>query len=215
MPADRLDPATLGLAACGDNVIIRPTVRIVRPERIRIGSNVMIDDFVFLGGHDELVIGNHVHIGVHTALIGGGRCYVSDFAGMSIGVKVMCGSDDFLGGGLTNPTIPPDLRAVHRGCVWMGPHAGLGAGTIVFPDCAIGEGSMTSAGSVVTRSLSPWGIWGGNPARRIKTRPWQVIRANEAALLARSAPFAHSHRAPPYAELALPAEFFQPPQEPA
>jgi galactoside O-acetyltransferase len=196
-----LDPRTLGLASCGDNVIIRSTVRIVRPERIHIGSHVMIDDFVFIGGHDELVIGNHVHIGVHTALIGGGRCYISDFAGMSIGVKVMCGSDDFLGGGLTNPTIPAPYRAVHRGCVWMGPHSGLGAGTIVLPDVAVAEGAMTSAGSVVTRSLAAWGIYGGNPARRIKPRPSEEILRREAALIASEPAYARSWRDPVYPEL--------------
>lgn len=201
----QLDPRTLGLASCGDHVIIRPTVRIVRPERIHIGSHVMIDDFVFLGGHEELIIGNHVHIGVHTALIGGGRCYISDFAGMSIGVKVMCGSDDFLGGGLTNPTIPAAYRAVHRGSVWLGPHAGLGAGTIVFPDVAIGEGSMMSGGSVVTRSLAAWGIYGGNPARRIKSRPRDEILRREAALLSAEAPYPRTFRAPPLPGLILPA----------
>ena len=203
---DLLDPHSLGLASCGENVIIRPTVRIVRPERIHIGSHVMIDDFVFLGGHEELVIGNHVHIGVHTALIGGGHCYISDFAGMSIGVKVMCGSDDFLGGGLTNPTIPAAYRAVHRGSVWLGPHAGLGAGAIVFPDVAIGEGSMMSGGSVVTRSLAPWGIYGGNPARRIKPRPREEIRRREAALLAAEVPYARTFRAPPQSGLIVPAD---------
>ncbi|MGE0106116.1 MAG: acyltransferase [Thiomonas sp.] len=195
-PVNCLDPAALGFASVGVNVLIRSTVRIVHPERIHIGSHVMIDDFVFIGAHEELVIGNHVHIGVHTALIGGGRCYVSDFAGMSIGVKVMCGSDDFLGGGLTNPTIPPPFRAVHRGEVWLGPHAGLGAGSIVFPDVAIGEGSMVAAGSVVTRSLGPWGIYGGHPARRIKPRPSEHIRQREAELLAAEAPYARSFREP-------------------
>lgn len=201
-----LDPATLGLASVGENVIIRNTVRLVRPERIHIGSHVMIDDFVFLGGHEELIIGNHVHIGVHSALIGGGRCYLSDFSGLSIGVKVMCGSDDFLGGGLTNPTIPAPFRAVHRGAVWLGPHAGLGAGSIVFPDVAIGEGSMVAAGSVVTRHLAPWGIYGGNPARRIKPRPREVITQNEAALLASEAPYARMFRDPPDPSLRDPEE---------
>lgn len=202
-----LDPATLGLASVGENVIIRNTVRLVRPERIHIGSHVMIDDFVFLGGHEELIIGNHVHIGVHSALIGGGRCYLSDFSGLSIGVKVMCGSDDFLGGGLTNPTIPAQFRAVHRGAVWLGSHAGLGAGSIVFPDVAIAEGSMVAAGSVVTRSLGPWGIYGGQPARRIKPRPSEQIRLREAELLAAEAPYAQAYREP------APDRLTQPPVE--
>ncbi len=185
MSSPSLDPMRLGLAYCGENVIIRPTVRIVHPERISIGSHVMIDDFVFLGGHEELVIGNHVHIGCHSAIIGGGYCYLSDFFGMSSGVRILTGSDDFLGGGLTNPTIPIDLRHVHRGKVWFGPHSVLGTNVVVFPDVALGEGAVVAAGSVVSRSLAPWGVYGGNPARRIKARPDAAIRAGEAALLAR------------------------------
>jgi len=207
---DLMDPHRLGLASCGENVIIRPTVRIVRPERIHIGSHVMIDDFVFLGGHEELVIGNHVHIGCHTALIGGGWCYVSDFFGLSSGVRVLTGSDDFLGGGLTNPTIPADLRHVHRGRVWLGAHGGLGANSVVFPDVAIGEGSTVAAGSVVSKSLPPWGVYGGNPARRIKPRPSAHIAAGEKRLLEREGQPARLFRAPPYPELNLPQEFFLP-----
>jgi galactoside O-acetyltransferase len=204
MSMDALDPQRLGLAYCGENVIIRPTVRIMRPERISIGSHVMIDDFVFLGGHEELVIGNHVHIGCHSALIGGGSCYLSDFFGMSSGVRILTGSDDFLGGGLTNPTIPADLRHVHRGKVWFAPHSGLGANVVVFPDVALGEGAGVAAGSVVSRSLAPWGVYGGNPARRIKARPGDAIRAGETVLLDREGGAPRRFRDPCYAGLEIP-----------
>jgi len=203
-----LDPHRIGFASCGDHVIIRPTVRIVRPERIHIGSHVMIDDFVFLGAHEELVIGNHVHIGCHTALIGGGWCYVSDFFGMSSGVRVLTGSDDFLGGGLTNPTIPVDLRHVHRGRVWLGAHGGLGANSVVFPDVAVGEGSTVAAGSVVSKHLPPWGVYAGSPARLVKARPSAHIVSGEKALLAREGAPQQAFRAPPDPQLQLPPEFF-------
>jgi galactoside O-acetyltransferase len=203
MPVACIDPHSIGFAHCGEQVIIRPTVRIVRPERISIGSHVMIDDFVFLGGHEELVIGNHVHIGCHSALIGGGSCYLSDFFGMSSGVRILTGSDDFLGGGLTNPTIPANLRSVHRGKVWCGPHSGLGANVVVFPDVALGEGAVVAAGSVVSRSLAPWGVYGGNPARRIKARPSAAIVAGEALLLTQEGEPAHRFRNPCYPDLEI------------
>ena len=203
MSSSLLDPKHLGLAYCGENVIIRSTVRIVRPEHITIGNHVMIDDFVFLGAHEELVIGNHVHIACHSAIIGGGYCYLSDFFGMSSGVRVLTGSDDFLGSGLTNPTIPTDLRHVHRGKVWFGPHSLLGTNVVVFPDVALGEGAVVAAGSVVTRSLAPWGVYRGSPARRIKARSDAAIRAGEAVLLAREGEM-RRFRDPCYAGLELP-----------
>lgn len=203
MSSSLLDPKHLGLAYCGENVIIRSTVRIVRPERITIGNHVMVDDFVFLGSHEELVIGNHIHISSHSAIIGGGYCYLSDFFTMSSGVRILTGSDDFLGGGLINSTIPADLRHVHRGKVWFGPHSVLGANVVVLPDVALGEGAAVAAGSVVTRSLAPWGVYGGSPARRIKTRPDAAIRSGEAALLAREGE-GRRFRGPCYTGLELP-----------
>ena len=65
---------------------------------------------------------------------------------------------------------------------------------------------MMSGGSVVTRSLAPWGIYGGNPARRIKPRPREEILRREAALLAAEAPYARTFRAPPPPGLIVPAE---------
>lgn len=195
----------LSFRHCGRNVVIHATVRILRPEVIVLGDNVIIDDFVFIGAHESLVIGNHVHIGGQSSLIGGGRLYLSDFVGMSHGARVLSGSDDFLGGGLTNPTIPAELRHVHRGTVWFGPHSGLGANAVVIPDVAIGEGSAVAAGSVVMRSLAPWGIYGGQPARRIKSRPDAHIRAGERELYRRYGCPERVFRDPPPAGLAVPA----------
>ena len=194
----------LAFRRCGRNVVIYPTARVLSPETIEIGDDVIIDDFVFIGAHESLVIGNHVHIGGHSSLIGGGTIYLSDFVGMSHGVRILSGSDDFLGGGLTNPTIPAELRHVHRGAVWMGAHSGLGANVVVTPDVAIGEGSVVGAGGVVMRSLAPWGVYGGSPARRVKPRPQQHIRAGERELYARYGKPERVFRDDPPAALTVP-----------
>ncbi|HVY21313.1 MAG TPA: sugar O-acetyltransferase [Bauldia sp.] len=44
----------------------------------------------------------------------------------------------------------------------------LGAGVIVLPGVTIGEGTMVGAGSVVTKSLPPYVLAAGNPARVIR-----------------------------------------------
>ena len=38
------------------------------------------------------------------------------------------------------------------------------------------EGAVLALGSVATRNLEPWTVYGGIPARRIKTRQMQVAR---------------------------------------
>ncbi|MBN9281634.1 MAG: putative colanic acid biosynthesis acetyltransferase, partial [Hyphomicrobium denitrificans] len=44
------------------------------------------------------------------------------------------------------------------------------ARSIVGPGVATGEGSVLALGSVATRDLTPWSVYSGVPAVRIKTR---------------------------------------------
>jgi putative colanic acid biosynthesis acetyltransferase WcaF len=46
----------------------------------------------------------------------------------------------------------------------------IGARAIVLPGVRVGEGSVLGAGSVTARSLEPWWVYAGNPARRAKPR---------------------------------------------
>jgi acetyltransferase-like isoleucine patch superfamily enzyme len=44
----------------------------------------------------------------------------------------------------------------------------IGIGAIILPGVTVGEGSIVSAGSVVTREVPPHYLVAGNPARHIK-----------------------------------------------
>ena len=46
----------------------------------------------------------------------------------------------------------------------------IGCNTIICNSVTIGKGSMIAAGSVVTKDIPPYQVWGGNPARYIKER---------------------------------------------
>ena len=163
----------------GHNVTVRRLVVIVAPETITVGSHVMVDDFVFIGAHRKLILGNHVHVASHASITGGGRVLVCDFCGISSGARLVSGTDDFTGGGLTGPTIPPEFRHPHRGTIVLEPHVIIGSNAVVLPDVTIGEGSTVGAGSVVTGSLEPWGVYAGSPARRISERPREELLASE------------------------------------
>ena len=130
------------------------------------------------------IIGSHVHIASFCSLVGGGELRIGDFCALSSGVRVVTGSDDFLGGSLTNPTVPAEFRQVLRSHVNIGRHAIVGANTVLLPGCHIGEGAAVGAGSLVNRDLAPWGVYVGSPARRIRERPSAQILAQEAALQA-------------------------------
>jgi galactoside O-acetyltransferase len=172
----------LKFRATGYDVTIFPKARILQPENIILGSHIIIDDFVFIGMHDRLVIGNHVHIASHASITGGGECLICDFSGISSGVRVLTGSDDFGGSALTGPTIPSQFRKVLRKRTVILPHAIIGANSVVLPGVVIGEGAAVGAGSIVTGDLEPWSLYVGAPARRLRERPWTDIARLEAAL---------------------------------
>jgi galactoside O-acetyltransferase len=177
-------------------VTIWPRAVIVDREAIQWGSPVIIDDFVFIGRHESGVIGNYVHVASHASITGGGEFWIADFAGLSSGVRLITGSEDFLGAGLTNPTVPAEFRAVKRGSVVVCSHAILGANAVVFPGVTIGEGAAVGAGSVVTRDLEPWGVYAGAPARRVKARPREKVLGLEEALYAKYGTPMRSFRRP-------------------
>jgi acetyltransferase-like isoleucine patch superfamily enzyme len=74
---------------------------------------------------------------------------------------------------------PNDSRIVpyvhsFQGSITIGPDAWIGAGAVILPDVSIGEGAVIGANSVVTRSIAPYTVVGGVPARFIKkiNVPW-------------------------------------------
>lgn len=53
--------------------------------------------------------------------------------------------------------------------VEIGNDAWIGAGAIIMPEVVIGEGAVVGAGAVVTKSVEPYTVVVGNPARPVKT----------------------------------------------
>ncbi len=141
--------------------IFEPTV-IINIENIEFGKYVMIDSFVLIQAKKKLKIGDHVHIPSFSSITGGGKLVMEDYSGLSSGVRVFTGSDDFKDWGFGNPTIDEKFRNVKVGEVLIKKFAIVGANSVILPDVEIGEGAAVGAGSVVTKNLEPWGIYIGN-----------------------------------------------------
>ena len=159
--------------AHGKNVRIYPLAKIIRRRVVCFGDNVMVDDFVFIDGGQGVEIGSFVHIGVHTAIVGGGKMVMEDFSGLSGGVRVYTGGEDYSGEWLTNPMVPALWRKPYRSHVIMRKHSLIGSGCVVLagPDgIEIGEGASVGAMSLVKSDLEPWTVYAGIPARPIKKR---------------------------------------------
>ncbi|HEX4382551.1 MAG TPA: acyltransferase [Myxococcales bacterium] len=168
----------------GEGARIWPLAKILRPDCISIGFRSMIDDFVFLAGAEETKIGAFVHIGSHTSIAGGGRFFMGDFSGLSGGVRIYTGNEDYLGGCLTNPTVPAPYRTAERSFVTIHKHALIGSNAVVLPGVTIGEGAVVGALSLVSKDLEPWTINVGSPAKAIRERPREKMLALEAKLRA-------------------------------
>ena len=172
-------------AQAGKDIKIYPLAKIICPERISLGDNVIIDDFVFLYPGEVCQIGSFVHIASHTSITGGGKFIMEDFSGLSGGIRVYTGNDDYSGNSLTNPTIPLEWRNVVRSHVIIKKHAIIGANTVILPGVTIGEGAAVGANSLVTKDCEPWTVYFGSPAKPLKKRKQETILRMEQELRAK------------------------------
>ncbi len=113
--------------------------------RIRIGddcgiSNATLNAFASIEIEDKVKLG------------GGCRIYDSDFH--PIDATLRLAPDAIL------HTVSSAVR-IER-AAWIGAHS------IVLKGVTIGRNSIVAAGAVVTKSIPPNEIWGGNPARPIR-----------------------------------------------
>ena len=132
-----------------------------------------------------LYIGNYIHISTQSTISGGGFCVLEDFVGLSAGVKIITGSEDIDGGGLTNPTIPEEYRSYYRSYVHCKKHSFLGTNVIIYPNITVGEGTVVGSGGIVNKDLDSWSVYAGNPLRKIRQRPKNLIVEKEKELLSK------------------------------
>lgn len=164
----------IGFRRLGKNVKISDKASIYNPELIELGDNSRVDDFCVLSGNIKL--GNFVHIAPLCLVAGGEKgIFMDDFSGLAYHVQIFSQSDDYTGLTLTNPTIPAKYKLETKKAVNLGRHVIIGAGSIVFPGVNIAEGCAVGAMSLVNRGTEPWGVYVGNPARRVKERKKDML----------------------------------------
>jgi putative colanic acid biosynthesis acetyltransferase WcaF len=127
-------------ARIGRNVLIRPSVRITYPWKLSIGDNSWVGDFVELYTLGPIMIGQNA--------------VVSQY------VYLCTGSHD-----MGSPTF--DISAEP---IVVEDEAWLAAGVFVHPGVTIARGSVVSARSIVRYSTEPYGVYAGEPLRRLRDR---------------------------------------------
>jgi galactoside O-acetyltransferase len=162
----------LGIRSVGENVKIHRSVLFFEPDRITIGSNVRIDAYTVVTGSlkRDILIGNHVHVGVGTFLCGGGGITIEDFVSVSARVMLFSTSDT-RGAGLLGPVVPEELRSpVFTSRIVLRKHAAIGAGSVVLPGVKVGLGALIGPLCIVKRSVEPFAIMSGRPLRKVAER---------------------------------------------
>ena len=166
------------------NPKIYELAKIVNRNNFCIDFFSQIDDFVFINAGSKTEIGKFVHIASFCSVVGGGEFYMEDFSGLSAGCRIVTGSDDFNGGGLTNPTVPAVYTNVTKSFVRIKRHVIIGTNVTILPGVTIGEGVAVGAGCIVRKDLEPWSIYAGQECRRVRDRPSDLILQLERKLLA-------------------------------
>ena len=168
----------IGLRHLGNNVQISDKACIYNPELIEIGDNSRIDDFCIVSG--RVIIGDYCHI-TPMCLVAGGTPGIifSDFCTLAYGVKIFAQSDDYSGATMTNSLIPKEYKNEIFESVRLRRHAIVGAGSIILPGVDIAEGCSVGAMTLVNKSTTPWGIYVGSPAKRIKDRKKDMLKLEE------------------------------------
>jgi len=99
---------------------------------------------------------------------------ISVFQPVTIGSHVMIGAYSYIvsnNHGYSRRDIPMSQQSWTGAAVTVEDDVWLGAGVIVLPGVNIGRGAIIAAGSVVSKDVPNFEIWGGAPAKFIKSRP--------------------------------------------
>lgn len=165
----------VGFKFFGTNVLISDKVSIYRPENIRIGNNVRIDDFCILSAGDGgIEIGDYIHIACYVSMIGKGKITLKDFSNIAARTTILSSTDDFSGEHPIGPCVPEKYRDVHSEEVVIGKNVIVGAGSIVLPGSiiydynGIGAMSLVKKGDITDDGLHY--LYAGVPLRKIKKR---------------------------------------------
>jgi galactoside O-acetyltransferase len=112
-------------------------------------------------------------------LIGAARIALDDFSGLSSRVSIYSSSDNYSGQSLSNPTIPDAFKRVTHADVLLGKHVIIGSGAVILPGSILEEGVALGALSLVNGRCRDFGIYAGQPARRLKERSRQLKRLEQ------------------------------------
>ena len=153
----------LGAVVIRRGVSIRP-VRLFGRNGITIGANCELTEGVCLHAWDGSIhLAEKVFLGPHTVVYGQGGVTIGPRTRIAMHSRILSSTHCTL---LSKASELPDILLPTKiGCnVW------LGAGVTVLGGIEVGDYCVVGAGAVVTKSLPPYSVAYGVPARVVGTR---------------------------------------------
>lgn len=149
------------------SVLRRVVMSLMRKKFRHVGISSWISPFGSYLTPKTISIGNNVYLGQGAVISASAGLRIGD--GVVIGPEfcVMAGDHNFRVVGRRIHEVTENGKnapVVIEDDVW------IGARVTLLKGVTVGEGAIVGAGSLVTRSVSPYSVAAGNPARRISAR---------------------------------------------
>ncbi len=141
--------------------------------RVSPGNGVIImGDNCFVGAgavvranNGKICLCDAVSIGEYSMLHGNGKIYVGKDTLIATHVSLLAARHKF-----SRRDIPIRHQGVKSGYILIGRDCWIGSDVKIMDNIRVRQGSILGAGAIVTKSTDAYGIYGGNPARKIGER---------------------------------------------
>jgi acetyltransferase-like isoleucine patch superfamily enzyme len=127
---------------------------------LTIGEGTVIYNSCHLRTPEKTTIGNHTSIGDQCVLDGRGGLTIGSSVNLSTAAWIWTAQHDLNDSGFAGVSAP----VVIEDYAWISSRA------TILPGVTIGRGAVVAAGAVVTKSVAPFEIVGGVPAKKIGER---------------------------------------------
>lgn len=137
------------------------------------GEGVIFDPRTSTMTYQHITIGRQVFIGARAWFSGGplAPIRIGSFVMFGPGVTILCGDHEIDRLGIPMALVPEHAKNSKRSKgISIEDDVWIGANATILKGVTVGRGSVVAAGSVVTRSVPPFHVVAGVPARTVRVR---------------------------------------------
>ena len=154
----------------GENSKIGENIQCLWPSSITIGCNCEIQENVLFRVQHPFSSENYVKLGDGVFI--GNDCEFNSATNITIGDNCLIASRNIFvdGGHEVDPNKIIKEQGIIISPIVIGSDVWIGTDCKILKGVTIGDGAVVGAGSVVNKSIPPYEVWAGVPAKYIKKR---------------------------------------------